>query len=364
MNSCFRYPTDLLTTSLVQGSSYRPAETLVRTGGHSVKLAKHRLFETFQLLLQVTKSLEDVKPGGEGFASAIRVRLLHASVRNRILKLQSQRPSYFDTEKFGVPINELDSMQSICAFSTNLVWLALPRQGIYVRHQEALDYIALWRWMGYVLGTPYDVLETPDKAHAAMDSMLYDCMKPTKNSRALAQNLVAALDGVSPIYAPREFFEAGTRYINGDALCDDIGLANPGLYWKAVVKGQCWLLMLMTYICRSIPSLDRYMIEVNSISETGIHTLTLAKSFRNLFWTYIVEGKDTLDGGYKYELKYVPHLDKQTGVEKNDSDEVVRGTSVLEKVGLYSFLTFTLGIIVVLVLTTGILFRVIHVMRT
>lgn len=106
-------------------------------------------------MLQVTKSLDSVKPGGEGHASAIRVRLLHAEVRTRILKLNGQRPGYFDVKEFGVPINELDSMQSVCAFSTNLVWLALPRQGIHVRHQEALDYLALWRWVCYVLGTPH-----------------------------------------------------------------------------------------------------------------------------------------------------------------------------------------------------------------
>lgn len=96
-----------------------------------------------------------MKPGGEGFASAVRVRLLHGEVRNRILKLTAQRPGYFDVKEFGVPINELDSMQSVCAFSTNLVWLALPRQGIHVRKQEALDYLALWRWVCYVLGTPH-----------------------------------------------------------------------------------------------------------------------------------------------------------------------------------------------------------------
>ncbi|KAH7067693.1 hypothetical protein BKA63DRAFT_423848 [Paraphoma chrysanthemicola] len=310
---------ELLATT---GSSYRPAETLVRTGGHSVKLAKHRLFETFQLMLQVTRSLDSVKPGGEGFASAVRVRLLHASVRNRILKLQSQRASYFDTGKFGVPINELDSMQSVCAFSTNLVWRTLPRQGIYVRHQEALDYIALWRWVGYILGTPYHILETPAKAHGAMESLMYACMAPSKNSRALAQNLLSALDGVSPLYAPKEFFIAGTRHINGDQICDEIGLSKPGLYWKAVILGQCWLLMLATYVGRSIPALDRWMVE----------------QYRALFWAYIVEGTDTLNGGYKYDFKYVPHLDKQTGIEEVESNKIARATSVIEKIGLYSFI--------------------------
>ncbi|OAL44227.1 hypothetical protein IQ07DRAFT_636300 [Pyrenochaeta sp. DS3sAY3a] len=304
------------------GSSYRPAETLVRTGGHSVKLAKHRLFETFQIILQVTKSLDNVKPGGDGFASAIRVRLLHASVRNRILKLDKQRPGYFNLAEFGIPISELDSMQSVCAFSTNLVWLALPRQGIHVRRQEALDYLALWRWIAYVLGTPHYVLETPERAHATMESMLYDCMKPTDNSRALVRNLITALDGVAPVYAPREFFEAGARYINGDELCDDIGLQRPGLYWQAVIRGQCWLLAIITYLSRSIPALDRLMIEGS----------------RDLFWSYIVEREDTLNGGYKYEFKYVPQLDEKTGVEKEQPEEVWRGTTTLERVGFYSFM--------------------------
>lgn len=228
-------------------------------------MAKNRLFETFQLILQVTKSLDDVKPGGDGFASAVRVRLLHASVRARILKLNDQRPGYFDVEKFGVPINELDSMQSVCAFSTNLVWLALPRQGIYVRHQEALDYLALWRWVGYVLGTPHWVLETPEKALASMESLLHDCLNPSKNSKVLAQNLVNALDGVAPIYEPKEFFEAGTRFINGNKMCDEIGLGKPGIYWHAVVRGQAWALMLVTYVSRSIPALDRWQIAVCSL---------------------------------------------------------------------------------------------------
>lgn len=234
----------------------------MRTGGHSVKVAKNRLFETFQLMLQITRSLDAVKPGGEGFASAVRVRLLHASVRNRILKLNDQRPGYFDVAQFGVPINEVDSMQSVCAFSTNLVWLAMPRQGIYVRHQEALDYLALWRWVTHVIGAPSYVLDGPERALATMESIMYECLKPTANSRALAQNLVKALDGVAPIYVPKDYFEAGTRYVNGDEICDAVGIGKPSMYWKAVVRGQAWLLIVATYIGRSIPWWDRWQTEV------------------------------------------------------------------------------------------------------
>jgi hypothetical protein len=121
----------------------------VRTGGHSVKVARHRLFETFQLLLQVAQSLDGIKPGGTGFVTTVRVRFLHATVRSRILKLAKKRPTYFDTEKYGVPINDADMIQSLCAFSTNVLYMDLRIQGIYVRKKEAADYIALWRYVGY-----------------------------------------------------------------------------------------------------------------------------------------------------------------------------------------------------------------------
>lgn len=127
------------------GPSRRPVETLIRTGGHSTKVAKKRLFETFQLLLQASQSLETIQPGGSGHAAVIRVRFLHATVRQRILKLAGVRPSYFNNETGGIPINDLDRMQSVCAFSANLIYVTLPAQRIYAREQEAADYIALSR---------------------------------------------------------------------------------------------------------------------------------------------------------------------------------------------------------------------------
>jgi hypothetical protein len=74
--------------SLLGGmSAGRGAETLARTGGFSVKVARRRLFATFQHVLDITHSIDSVKPGGIGFASSLRVRLLHAAVRRRIMQL-------------------------------------------------------------------------------------------------------------------------------------------------------------------------------------------------------------------------------------------------------------------------------------
>ena len=129
----------------------RVVEVLARTGGFSTKVARGRLFETTQHILQCTKSVQSMMPGGDGFASTIRVRLLHAAVRQRIMKLRATKPEYFDIENWGVPINDLDNLATIATFSASLIWLSLPRQGIFIRGQEAEDYIALWRYIGYVI---------------------------------------------------------------------------------------------------------------------------------------------------------------------------------------------------------------------
>lgn len=105
--------TGLAYQSLLGGmGAARVVETLARTGGFSTKVARGRLFETTQHILQCTKSLESMQPGGDGFASTIRVRLLHAAVRQRIMKLRASKPEYYDVEAWGIPINDLDNMVS------------------------------------------------------------------------------------------------------------------------------------------------------------------------------------------------------------------------------------------------------------
>ena len=129
--------TGLAFQSLLGGmGATRVVEVLSRTGGFSTKVARKRLFETTQHILQCTQSLPSIQPGGAGHASSIRVRLLHAAVRQKILKLAKQRPEYYNVEKYGIPINDLDCIATIGTFSATLIWLSLPRQGIWMRYEE------------------------------------------------------------------------------------------------------------------------------------------------------------------------------------------------------------------------------------
>ena len=127
---CIPFIVGLVYQSLLAGmGAWRIVETLSRTGGFQTNVARRRLLETTQFVLDCMQSPESLKPGGKGFASALRVRLLHCAVRESILDLCAVDPSYYDIQELGVPINDMDSISTIVSFSSTLIWISLPRQG-------------------------------------------------------------------------------------------------------------------------------------------------------------------------------------------------------------------------------------------
>ena len=297
--------TGLAYQSLLGGmGANRVVEVLARTGGFGVKVARHRLFETTQHILECTKSLESIKPGGAGFASSLRVRLLHAAVRQRIMKLAKTRPEYYSVEKYGIPINDLDCIATIGTFSATIIWLSLPRQGIWLRDQEIKDYIALWRLIAHYTGTPTKPFETPDKARAIMESLLMNEINPTETSKVLAANIIRCLEAQPPAFASRSMLEVSARWLNGNELCDALGLGHPSLYYWGLMAGQCIFFMALCYTYRSIPYLDRRKIA----------------ALRNIFWAVIIEGKHGLGEKTVFDFKYIP--DYHVNTSKGDDAQV------------------------------------------
>lgn len=295
--------TSLAYQSLLGGmGANRVVEVLARTGGFSVKVARHRLFETTQHILECTKSLESIQPGGAGFASSIRVRLLHAAVRQRIMKLEQSRPGYYNVEKYGVPINDLDCIATINTFSASIIWLGLPRQGLFLRSREIEDYLALWRLIAYYTGTPTEPFETPKRAKVMMESLLMNEIDPSETSKVLAGNVIKSLEDQPPAYTSRSFLEVNARWLNGNELCDALGLGKPSFYYWALMAGQCLFFMALCYTYRSFRWLDRRKIA----------------ALRKIFWIVIVEGKHGLGEETVFEFKYVPdfHVTTEAGAER------------------------------------------------
>ncbi|KAH6884177.1 hypothetical protein B0T10DRAFT_493706 [Thelonectria olida] len=301
-------------------------EVLVRTGGFSTRVLLRRLLETFQFVLQATKSLEAVKPGGEGHTTTVRVRLLHSSVRQRIMKLVKSRPDYFDVEKFGVPVNTLDSIHSITTFACNHMWLQLPQMGVYPDKQEIADYIALFRYLGYVLGTPDEYFATVPKAKAVMESMLIHELHVTPTSLIVGHNFVECLKDLPPFNVSAQFIEAGSRVLNGDGLCDSLGLGRPGWFPYACFKGHCWLVRVLALAQQTIPSIDR----------------RVTRFWKNLLHEAVIQSKAGLNGGSKLDFKHVPRMDKLTGKEDNERSPP-RPSLIARPVEAFYFGVFLIG---------------------
>jgi len=332
--------TGLAYQSLLGGmGAARVTETLARTGGFSTKVARGRLFETTQHILQCTKSLESMQPGGEGWKSTIRVRLLHAAVRNRIMKLAQSKPGYYDLENWGVPINDLDSMATISTFSASLIWLSLPRQGIFVLEQEIIDYVALWRYIGYVIGSPTEPwFSTPAKAKAVMESLFYNEVKPTGTSKIMANNIIKSLQYQPPGYASADFLVASARWLNGNELSDALGLPRPSAYYWALMAGQCLLFCFFCYGYRAFPSWDK----------------SKQAMLRRVFWAIIVESKYGLQGKETtFDFKYVPEL--STVTEMGELQEEKHMAAGVERRNLKTllFATGVLGVGLICTATVG-----------
>ncbi|KAE8387164.1 hypothetical protein BDV23DRAFT_161863 [Aspergillus alliaceus] len=320
----FRYGHPILNVlsfqSLLGGmGSPRVVETLTRTGGFSTDVVRRRLLETLQHVLQVSLSLDSIKPGGNGHVSSVRVRLLHASVRRRLLSLASRRPDYYIVEKFGIPISDLDCIATISTFSSSVVFVGLPRQGIFLRNQEIDDYIALWRLVAYYMGTPTETFMTTARARAMMESLAVSELDPTDTGKILAQNIILGLENTAPTYASKEYLEAMARKLNGDELSDRLGLPRPTLYYRVLVYGHCLVVMVACYGLRAFPKLDQAFINLR----------------RRLYYKIITDKKEGLGGESFFEFKYVPFYNRTTRLGKRKTSRLTRnGVETLAQIGL------------------------------
>ncbi|KAK4175641.1 hypothetical protein QBC36DRAFT_21309 [Triangularia setosa] len=259
--------------------SARIATTLSLTGGFSPRFARRRLLETFQHVLDITSSIPDITPpSGKGFVSTVKVRLLHASVRRKILTMAKEKEGWFDVGENGIPCNDLDSVGTITAFSTMLLFIGFPRQGVWLSETEKEDYLALWRYVAYLLGTPTEPFESVKTAKLWLESLIVSEIRPSKVSRQLGENMIASLALTPPTYASADFLRAEGWWLNGPALARELGIERPRWWYLVLVGGQCGYFMGVSYFKkylmprrweeRQIERLKRILREV-TVKEAG-----------------------------------------------------------------------------------------------
>ena len=208
--------------------------------GRLVARAERRKQETGRWVLQASR------PGGmrrfeQGFAYTVRVRLVHAFVRRKLMQMPE-----WDYQAWGAPINLTDTSYGICGEFSSVAIDAIEKCGVLYSDQERADIYALWRYVGHVLGIPHRLL--PVDEEDALERMAIKELTDTRaddNSRELVRGLIEhGGDDIDEM--PRllrtiitqerliGFLYGQVRYFAGDSLADELGA--PDTAYKHILR--------------------------------------------------------------------------------------------------------------------------------
>jgi hypothetical protein len=149
------------------------------------KGAVKRLSETLDFWVNVTR-YDALEIHNKGYEFAIKTRLIHSYARLSIHKHYKN----WDTENWGKPINSWDMMATYIGFS--LVFLhSLHKLGNTFSEEEEKGHFHLWKYVGYLLGIPEELLPN-DKKQATEFFYLWTSIQPSsdQDSVLLAHSLL------------------------------------------------------------------------------------------------------------------------------------------------------------------------------
>ncbi|KXS14893.1 hypothetical protein M427DRAFT_32850 [Gonapodya prolifera JEL478] len=186
----------LLHFSLIFGvTAPKINKVLMATGylSHPTKVTFQRLIETTHWVLSCMNE-NSLLPGRPGWENSVRVRFLHASVRQRIRGLAKSKPHIYNEEELGIPINTEDMIATILGFSLGPLQRLMALK-FRVSEKEREDFCHLWRYIGYLSGIPDDLNPLRrgyDYCTAFGGSVTLHICEPDESTIRLAHGLLQA----------------------------------------------------------------------------------------------------------------------------------------------------------------------------
>jgi len=247
--------------------------------------------------------LDALLPEGIGWKTALYVRFLHAKVRFALMNRQGNKK--WDTEKYGIPINQEDMAGTLLAFSTNVLFGINLIAGAALPEKQKLDYLALWRYLGWLLGVetvfeirprcrlslqqlppldpcgPGTTPTSPNpvlKSNSILQSIIFHLLDPDESSVDVAHHLLKITDRKPPSkdlkMIPENFYKNELFYYRcyncrrmiGDPLADALKLPlHPNLLvrMKITLKSTFFLSLtfrIYTLAAMWVPPLRRFLI--------------------------------------------------------------------------------------------------------
>lgn len=219
--------------SLLNGYHSSAAVKPLAMTGQLRRNAKRRLAETARFVSEATQ-VDGLRQGHRGHEISVRVRLIHAYVRQDCLASGRWR-----THDWGIPINQADMFGTLLEFSL-LMMDGARRLGFELTDSEADAILALWRYCGHLSGVdPWllSQLESEALTRRVADLTYLVQPGPDDDSLALAEALLEVPGQNAPGKARSwlarfvtRFHHGLARALNGPEIADDLGL--PDDLWQ------------------------------------------------------------------------------------------------------------------------------------
>lgn len=180
-----------------------------------------RLSETAQFVFDVMDE-NAFEATGYGIRSIQKVRLVHAAVRYHTL-----RSGKWDSEAWGLPVNQEDMAGTNMAFST-IILRGLRKMGKAISHQDAEAYLHYWSVIGSMLGIQPELIPENGKEAFWLTKKIGDrTIRKSEAGTALTKALLESFDEDPPVKLPDGFHPSLMRFVLGDQIADVIGLPQP-----------------------------------------------------------------------------------------------------------------------------------------
>ena len=233
----------LFSISLLAGYvSVGVTKTLAATGELEA-MAPRRVAETSEFIEALYGSATLLR-GSAGFKSAIRVRIMHAFVRHKLLR------AGWETSRWGIPINQADMAGTVLSFSV-IYLIGLKMLGFIIPKRDREAVIHFWRYTGRLLGVSDALLAATERESLRLLWLVAASQEgPDDDGRALARALLevpgayrhAGLLGSTLAGFDTHFCAGFARSFLGDSAADELGL--PDTPWK-----YGFLLFASTNLC-------------------------------------------------------------------------------------------------------------------
>ena len=235
--SAFLRNSDIVLGALVVGAIIEGFSTLI---SKSFRIRSRILLNGVRRLKQnLLQLLEQylpggIEPGGDGWKLSLRIRLVHAQVRQLLAQTDEwEQPVY------GLPLSAAHMMLGAAAFSGRLM-THVARLGGDFNEREREGYVHVWRYTGRIMGIP-DEINFHDFASSIRAFEIGALCEPPPDEDAviMANSIINSAPIVLGFTKPNErranaaYLYQLSREIIGDKMADDFNFP-PGKLRKEI----------------------------------------------------------------------------------------------------------------------------------